>query len=399
MNERILCVDDEPCVLQAYQRALRKQFSIDGAAGGEEALNAIAQNGPYAVIVADMRMPGMNGIELLVKVRGIAPDTVRMMLTGYADNQTALDAVNEGHIFRFMTKPCPPEVFAKVLEAGIAQYRLITAERELLSRTLSGSIKVMTEILAMVNPAAFSRSSRVHKMVRQMCEKMRLPQSWLIEMAAMLSQIGCVAVPSKTLIKVFRGNKLEEDEEKAYLTHPQTAKELLECIPRLEKVVEVIVRQNDLYKDVGDCALSPDVADIVLGGNILKIAIDWDTLVTCGTSDEDAMTQINNRKGWYHPGVLTALREVMKSSDVHAVRNVHVKELFDGAVLADNVRSISGTLLCAKGQEITPALRVMLRNYYVNVGIQMPIKIIEPYECEGIAMQVLSSISATDSVI
>jgi len=118
MNESILCVDDEPCVLQAYQRALRKHFIIEVAFGGEEALKTIAQKGPYAVIVADMRMPGMNGIQLLVKTREIAPHTVRMMLTGNADQQTALDAVNEGHIFRFMTKPCPPELFAKALEAG-----------------------------------------------------------------------------------------------------------------------------------------------------------------------------------------------------------------------------------------------------------------------------------------
>lgn len=73
MNERILCVDDEPCVLQACQRAMRKQFIIEGAFGGEEALQAIAQKGPYAVVVADMRMPGMNGIQLLVKVREICP--------------------------------------------------------------------------------------------------------------------------------------------------------------------------------------------------------------------------------------------------------------------------------------------------------------------------------------
>ena len=147
MNERILCVDDDPSVLQAYQRSLRKRYTIEPALGGDEAIAAVASQGPYAVVVCDMRMPGMNGVQTLAKIREIAPDTVRMMLTGNADQQTALEAVNEGRIFRFMNKPCPPEVFAAALDAGLEQYRLITAEKELLSKTLSGSVKLLTDVL------------------------------------------------------------------------------------------------------------------------------------------------------------------------------------------------------------------------------------------------------------
>ena len=106
MTTRVLCVDDDSNILLGYQRALRKQFQIEVALGGAEGLAAVRNRGPYAVIVADMRMPDMNGVELLAQVREIAPDTVRMMLTGNADQQTALVAVNQGHIFRFMTKPC-----------------------------------------------------------------------------------------------------------------------------------------------------------------------------------------------------------------------------------------------------------------------------------------------------
>ena len=164
MTEKILCVDDDPNILLAYQRALRKRFHIDSALSGGEALEAIANRGPYAVLVADMRMPEMNGVELLKRVKENAPDTVRMMLTGSADQQTALEAINEGHIFRFMTKPCPPKMLAKVLEAGLVQYRLIMAERDLLTKTLSGSIKMLTEVLSLASPMAFGRASRVRGM-------------------------------------------------------------------------------------------------------------------------------------------------------------------------------------------------------------------------------------------
>ena len=131
MTAKILFVDDDALLLQTHQRQLRKLYQVEVAQGAEAALVAIREHGPFAVIVSDMRMPGMNGVQLLAKVREIAPDTVRMMLTGYGDLNSAMEAVNEGHIFRFLTKPCSRSTLAKALDASIAQYRLVTAEREL----------------------------------------------------------------------------------------------------------------------------------------------------------------------------------------------------------------------------------------------------------------------------
>jgi response regulator RpfG family c-di-GMP phosphodiesterase len=378
MNERILCIDDEPCILQAYQRALHNQFVIEGALGGEEALKTIAQKGPYAVIVADMRMPGMNGAQVLAKVKEMAPESVRMMLTGNADQQTALDAVNEGHIFRFMTKPCPPDIFGKALKAGLAQYRLIMAEKELLSQTVSGSIKVMTDVLGLVNPAAFSRASRVHGLVRQICRDLGLRRAWLIEIAAMLSQIGCVAIPEKLMSKIFTGQELTFEEEEIFSSHPQTAKELLMHIPRLEEAVAIIIHQNDLYQNETDSSLDFRVPEDVLGSYILKLALDWDALVSSGKSNDLAMAEINSRLERYHPDAVVALRKVMKIADMRVLKTVHLKELADGVVLADDIYSNTGTLLCARGQEVTPSMRARLNNYAVNVGIHMEIKILAP---------------------
>jgi response regulator RpfG family c-di-GMP phosphodiesterase len=382
MDERILCVDDEPCILQAYQRALRKHFVIDSASGGEEALAMMAEKGPYAVIVADMRMPGMNGIQFLVKAKELSPDSVRMMLTGNADQQTALEAVNEGHIFRFMTKPCPPEQFAKSLEAGIAQYRLITLEHELLSKTLSGSIKVMTDVLGLVNPVAFGRSSRVHRLVSQISRDMNLRRAWLIEIAAMLSQIGCVAIPEDTLTKVFQGQGLFPGEKKAFSDHPKTARELLKHIPRLEEVVDIIVHQNDLFQREVISEPSPRAEDIVLGSNILKLALDWDTLISSGMSNLMAIAEINNRQGYYHPDVVASLRKIMEINDMRVLKWVYVYELKDGSVLAEDVRSKEGTILCSKDQEVTPLIRARLHHYVATVGKQLRLRVFESIQQE-----------------
>ncbi len=380
MTQRILCVDDDPNVLRAYRRTLRKQFQLDCAEGPEEALEAVTQHGPYAVVVSDMRMPGMNGVELLAEVRRRSPQTVRMMLTGNADLDTALGAVNEGHIFRFLTKPCPPEAFAKALEAGLEQYRLITAEKELLSKTLSGSIKVLTDVLSLVNPAAFGRASRVRRLVGQLCRQLGVEQGWMIEIAAMLSQLGCVAVPGEILERIYRGEPLSHDEAEAFASHPALARELIQKIPRLDRAAEIVAYQEKRFDGGGLPADDLAGESIPLGSRILKLALDFDALTTAGNSREMALAQLNDRQGWYDPAVLAALAAVLEITEVYVIRTAHASELRDGMILADDVRSFHGTLLCAKGQEVTTSMCARLKHYVANVGLQAPIRVLVPKE-------------------
>jgi DNA-binding NtrC family response regulator len=174
MPEKILMVDDEDAVLVGYQRMFRNEFQIETAPGGAAALAALEATGPYAVVVTDMRMPEMDGAQLLRKVKLLAPDTIRIMLTGDADVRSAVSAVNEGSIFRFLTKPCNKDTLAKALTAGLMQYRLLTAEKDLLENTLQGSIQVLTEVLSLVNPAAFGRALRVRRYIHQVATRMAL---------------------------------------------------------------------------------------------------------------------------------------------------------------------------------------------------------------------------------
>ena len=190
MSEKILFVDDDPNLLAAYQRGLRKQFEIETAQGGEEAITRIKVAGPFAVLVSDLRMPGMDGVRLLGQIRQLAPDTVRILLTGNGDLEGAIAAVNEGNIFRFLTKPCAPDALATALGAALAQYRLVTSERDLLQNTLRGSVRVLIDVLALVNPAAFGRAQRVRRLARRLIAEIKLPSDWQLEIAVMLSQLG-----------------------------------------------------------------------------------------------------------------------------------------------------------------------------------------------------------------
>jgi FixJ family two-component response regulator len=133
-EEKILFVDDEPAVLDGYQRLLRNQFRVSAALGGEQALALIQNTGPYAVVISDMRMPGMNGAQFLARVRERAPNTVRMLLTGHADVDVAIEAVNEGKIFQFLTKPCERDILVKAIRSGHEVYRVAAAEKELIRK-------------------------------------------------------------------------------------------------------------------------------------------------------------------------------------------------------------------------------------------------------------------------
>jgi DNA-binding NtrC family response regulator len=183
---KVICVDDEPQVLEGLALHLRRKYQVFTALGGEQALQIIAEQGPFVVALSDMRMPGMNGATFLSQVRKQSPDTVRMLLTGHADLQSAIAAINEGQIFRFLSKPCPPEQLLKAFEAAADQYRLLTAERVLLEQTLRGSIQTLIDILSITNPIAVGKATRIKQNAIALAEKLGVAERWPIEVAAML---------------------------------------------------------------------------------------------------------------------------------------------------------------------------------------------------------------------
>jgi ActR/RegA family two-component response regulator len=134
VDNKILFVDDDTLILEGYRRLLHQEFSVSTAIGGQQGLAVLSTSGPFAVVISDMRMPGMNGAEFLAKVRNKTPDTVRMLLTGYSDLEAAIKAVNQGSIFRYLSKPCEKEEIVKAIESGLAIYRQTAADKELIKK-------------------------------------------------------------------------------------------------------------------------------------------------------------------------------------------------------------------------------------------------------------------------
>jgi DNA-binding NtrC family response regulator len=131
MKSCVLVIDDDANLLSAMRRQFREKLDLHTAQGGEEALTKVReQKLNPAVVICDMRMPGMDGVQTLAAMREAAPDATRLMLTGNADLKTTVDALSGGHIFRFLSKPCPAETLSAAIDAALNQHRLVTARRE-----------------------------------------------------------------------------------------------------------------------------------------------------------------------------------------------------------------------------------------------------------------------------
>jgi response regulator RpfG family c-di-GMP phosphodiesterase len=383
MKPRILYVDDDPGILEAYKVRLGQTFDITTAMSGREALDRVRSDGPFEVVLADMRMPGMDGIEVLSAVRELAPDSVRMMLTGNADLTTAIKAVNEGHVFRFLTKPCQADILANALQSGVHIYRLATAERELMSKTLKGSIKVLMDVLAMVSPVTFSRASRLKRYVLHAASELRLEDAWRYELAAMLSQLGCVALDPDTVHKALAGLDLSEDEADAFNAHPSVAEHLLANIPRLEEVTAIVARQHEPFRS-GDTNPDPRRRDVVsLGAQLLHAATEFDRLTTNGLSARSAAAQLAGQGDRYDPAIADALGSAEVGTEGHDARSLTVADLQPRMVIARDVRSSDGRLLVTEGQEVTFPVLARLRMWSQRIGVEEPLRVFVPRRVEA----------------
>jgi FixJ family two-component response regulator len=379
---RVLLVDDEHRVLEGLRRTLQSEFDSEIALGPEQGLAAMANAGPFAVVVSDLRMPVMDGVQFLSKVKAMSPDSIRVMLTGQADIYAAIGAVNDGAIFRFLTKPCPPMIFHRTISAAMEQHRMLRAERDLLRNTLTGAVTTLTEILGVVHPEAFGHSFRIKRHVMRMAEGWAGSDQWHFEVAGALSQIGCITLPADICGKAFAGTELTEEEQRVFNLHPSAAAEFLKRIPRFESVAQMIAGQIKPY-----CAFDEDIAGlhgrlIAAGAQMLHAAVDLEKLRRMGLSWEDAIASMRRREEEYNPKFLDALK---RGGDPFAnwttiPRNVSQLEL---SMVADqDIVSRSGVLLAGNGEQLSLPSLERIRRVAAHAGIDEPLRMRVPAQLE-----------------
>ncbi len=375
---RILCVDDDANLLDGLVRSLRGHYKIETAIGAELALASLKFVEPYAIVVSDQRMPGMDGVTFLSHIRELAPGTVRVLLTGQADMDSAIAAVNEGNIFRFLTKPCPTATLLKALAACMEQHNLIAAEKVLLEQTLRGSIKALIDILSLASPAAFGRATRLRHSVEQLLTHFEIRERWPVEVAAMLSQIGSVTLPPETLAKLHGSGVLKPAEQEMLDRMPVFVDQCLSNIPRIEPVREILRLSSRRFEGSTQDPNASTGSDLPWGARALRIALDFDSLQSEESPAQYPFAIMRGRIGHYDPLILEAFAKLHGESQTVRMVELQIRDLAIGMIFGEDLISAAGVLLVARGQEVTPGLLARLRNIPADVAGRRSVRMIAP---------------------
>ena len=343
----ILCVDDEPHVLDALRDTLHRQFTVLATTNGFEAFRILSEQ-PVEAILSDMRMPSLDGPTLLTMAREQAPDVTRVVLTGHAELQDAVNAVNEGEIFRFLLKPCAPEALTTALQAAVRQHRLILSERVLLSETLRGAVRAISEVLALASPAAFGRAARVRYYALALAAAVELEDVWHIETAALLSQMGAVALDPALISRLARGERLEPSELREIDELPRVALDLLAGIPRLDDVRDVLSYLTVSHHDVR-------TGTIPIGAKIVRIANDYDLFESQGSDPMAAIAELRAGDRRYDQELVDTFATTLGVRSAQELV-VPVGGLQVGMILAEDVVSPQNVLHLARGTIVSPTV-------------------------------------------
>lgn len=349
----VLCVDDEPLLLEGLERTLRQSFEVVTETKPLAALSLLERHEhDFVAIVSDMRMPLMDGAKFLACAAEITPHSTRVLLTGHAELNAAIAAVNTGRIFRFLCKPCPPNELLAALEAAAEQHRLQTLEKELLEQTLTGTVRLLSEVLMLAAPSIFTRNQRIQSYVLYLAQRLGRTDAWRFELAACLNMIGCLGLPDETLSRALGGGSLDEQEARSFAEHPLTAHRLLKKIPRFEDVAEMIrLQASGASSAAGELG-----ADVELGARLLRVARGVEHLVAGGASEGDAVVRLLPLSNPQDAELLKLLGEFKSVALVGELKELKVAQMTAQMVLEDDVKTKTGVVVVPGKKQLTQLL-------------------------------------------
>jgi CheY-like chemotaxis protein len=377
MKTRILFLDDEQPLLNGIQRRLGHDYDMTCCTAGAEALKIIEQLGPFGAIITDMRMPEMNGIQFIRQAREIAPDAVYIMLTGNQDQATAIEAMNEGQVFRFLNKPCDHDALKRSIDAALHQYQLVTAEKELLQKTFVGAISVLTEVLEIGQPAIYSQASYIEELVGLLTSAVGCSPRWEYKLAARMSPIGLSLLSEQERAYLEIGSPTDSQYLEMYRRSIGISARLIEKIPRLGTVAQIISSQLDVNGSLQFHVNESNEEVVHIGATLLRIATFWNSLMRIGIGPNVAVQEVRSMFPEIHQAILITLEQWNGYHQAHDVVRIEVSEIREGMILADDVVATDQSKLMRQGQRLSKASVEKLRTYHESVAAIKPIGIIE----------------------
>jgi response regulator RpfG family c-di-GMP phosphodiesterase len=366
----ILIVDDDPTVLDTLEHLLGTEHRVLVAADGPAALALLEEHGAPVAVISDLKMPGMDGIELLGQIQQLYPETSRILHTAQADLTSALAAINASHVLHMLTKPASATTLRATVREAVHHHRLAVAEHELLDKTLRTSLDALFGCLQLASPQAFARAGRIRDLVDLICRQLELTNVWEIEVAAMASQLGAVTVPPSVLAKRDAGVVLPDDEQRMIDAIPRVAVRLLADIPRLDVVVDIV---RGLYEDGVHARESAATARVRVAVMVLRAAIAYEGFRGRGMAT-DRMLSVLTADAKIDPEILAALGQVHGTATTDAaVTAYRIAELEVGMRIAEDVVGANGAILIGSGMQVTDMLVERLTNFQCKGQLVEPV--------------------------
>ncbi|TWT97998.1 Hydrogenase transcriptional regulatory protein hupR1 [Botrimarina colliarenosi] len=368
MTQRVLFVDDDQMLLSSMERCLGLKFELDTAISGLDALELMKTNA-YSVVVSDMRMPIMDGVQFIEKARVLSRQSVFMMLTGNQDLQTAMRAVNEGQVYRFLNKPCRPDEIEAAVTQAQRQFNLEASERELLNKTFVDALGVFSDVIETLQPHLVGRCGKTEQVLDELRLACGLPSRWEYKVAAKVMLLGFA-------MQFDRRSGMNVSATQATIELNRactTAARIVQRIPRLDSVAEIIRCVPTTDGVLADPSSSDPLDMVMNGAALLRVAHMVEALSDSGVECDEAMTWIVQAA----PDISPMLAE--------AARNLYPKEVeaegipFDpddlkpGLILFDDLTGADGATLLRSGRKLSQTHIDKLRDEKADRGSVAPV--------------------------
>jgi ActR/RegA family two-component response regulator len=344
---KFLFIDDDRSLLNTLERNLSLDFDLCVAEGGQAALALLESAGPFSVVTVDMRMPGMDGIQTIKAAREIAPETVYMMLTGNQDMTTAMQAVNDGQVFRFLNKPCEIGEIKKALTAAQRQYELIVAEKELLHETFVGSIGFMSDIIELQSTNLID-SDRLANTLAHLAKKLDIEIGWEERIAARIALVGLALLSQDERENLQKLDISEPEHSSALAKMCQISARMIERIPRLGRIAKIL----RMVPKVDGWVSATHPTDYVTA-SAFRVAMYWSMLTQKGLSANTALQEIKLAMPRLCESFSKSIGTLDDYTDACVPVLVAIEQLVEGMVMFEDVMNEDGAIIVSRGRKLT----------------------------------------------
>jgi len=364
-NPKIMLVTTDRKFARIARDTLCPTFDLSIVSSGEKALQVFDRDHRYMVVISSMKLKGMDGREFLAAAMQEQPKITRIMVTAFPEFDHAVQLVNTADISWLLTQPCAAEDLLKAVTDSVARYKREQTEAEAMRDTLTGSVRMLVDIMELTHPEAMRRSKRIRRRAQQISRFLKAMPPHLMDMIVLLSNIGCVGLPKGLLKKMETGKDITKADMKRFRTHPSIAARLLENVPRMGRMAGIIRHQHT------PCSQTPP-----LGARILKVCIDMDQMQRNGSSPDKALEFMRAKPEIYDAAVVDALARHLQENEKLECSTLWVADLEPGMVMQADMVTERGTILLHRGETLSEASHIRIQAFNDLLKIKEPVCIV-----------------------